>query len=86
MDQKDKALSTLSILLAITEETSEIGKKMRRMLLRFRSEQELKFVSDLKNELADKKSELASNNTDGNSNIPENTSQFDENQMNPVLK
>ena len=54
IDQKDE---TLNALLTITEENTETGRKMRRLLLRFRSEQELKSIHDLKLEL----NELPSN-------------------------
>ena len=61
IDQKDKALNDL---LNITEDNTETGKKMRRLLLKFRSEQELKFISGLKMDLDGKEAEGVVNNDD----------------------
>ena len=48
IDQKDQSIGAL---LAITETNSESEKKLRRLLLKYRSEQELKSVMDLKESL-----------------------------------
>ena len=51
IDQKDQ---TLSALLNITEANSESEIKLRRLLVKFKSDQELKFVIDLKTEIEEK--------------------------------